>query len=51
MQTGGGDGEADVEAVVDYERDVVGVGKDFGFTGDLVELRWTQIRANVSAGK
>lgn len=49
MQPGGIYGEADVEAVVDYERDVVGVGEEFGFTGDLVELRCVQIRANVSA--
>lgn len=39
MQPGGSHGEADIEAVVDYERDVVGVGKEFGFTGDLIELR------------
>jgi hypothetical protein len=48
MQPGGPYGEADIEAVVDYERDVVGVGEEFGFTGYLVELRLRD-RANISA--
>jgi hypothetical protein len=50
MQPGGVYGETDVEAVVDYERDVIGVGEEFGFTGDLVELRLRD-RAYASAGK